>query len=244
MFMMPPLLLLLLIINSTNVINPAVPHTLAAISCLLRLQHIKYTINHHGFVRCFLLDHIHHDIPLGEEEEQEPTRMPRQNIRFNSWTSQECYDFTSFTKEQLQRIYHLFGLAQLAAQNSGFIRVFDGHEYLRFHPEEIFLFLMTKCKTGDSNKQLCDFLFRGHQSRWSYGWPWILEYLDIRYKNTIGNQKLCSFVDQFPQFYEAIQRRVQQTRTHHFTDHTAEDCTGLNFLPFDIFAFIDCSIDP
>ncbi len=58
-----------------------------------------------------------------------------------------------------------------------------------------------------------------------------------------GHQMLSKFVDQFPRFYEAIQKCVQHTTTHHFTDYTAEDRTGLNFLPFSIFAFIDCSID-
>ena len=85
--------------------------------------------------------------------------------------------------------------------------------------------------------------FGGHQSRWSYGWPWILEYLDTRYEDIISHKGLRRFVDQFPAFYEAIQNKAKQTTTRHFPDGTAEDRTGLRFLPFDIFGFIDCSID-
>ena len=49
-------------------------------------------------------------------------------------------------------------------------------------------------------------------------------------------------MDQFPSFFESIQERIRQTTTHHFNDDTAEDLTGLRFLPFNIFGFIDCSI--
>jgi hypothetical protein len=213
-----------------------------AINCLLRIQHVRYALNHSRFVRELVLDHKYHDIPLEEEEDHRPTRMPRQDIRFSSWTDQECYDFTSFRKHQLQRIYNLFGLAQLAAQHQGFIRVFTGHEFYKFHPEELFLFFMTKCKTGLSHKVLCDLIFGGHASRWSFGFPHILRYLDKRYEDIIGHQHLERYVDQFPAFYEAIQNYVGRTHTYHFTDGTAEDRTGLQFLPFDIFGFIDCSI--
>ena len=68
-------------------------------------------------------DQILHDIPLEEEEAAEPHRMPRQDVRFHSWTNQECMDNTSFKKNQLRTIYDHFGLAQLAAQNGGSIRI-------------------------------------------------------------------------------------------------------------------------
>jgi len=51
------------------------------------------------------------------------TRMPRQNLRLDSWTEQEAYGFTRFIKGQLSNIYHHFGLAARAAQNDGAILV-------------------------------------------------------------------------------------------------------------------------
>ena len=51
------------------------------------------------------------------------TRMPRQNLCLDSWTEQEAFGFTSFTKGQLSNIYHHFGLAARAAQNDGAILV-------------------------------------------------------------------------------------------------------------------------
>ena len=71
-------------------------------------------------------------------------------------------------------------------------------------------------------------------------------YLDERYKNIIGHQGLLRFVDDvFPPFYNAIQQQVQQSYVHDEDEHnnTHEETSGLAFLPFDIFGFIDCSID-
>jgi hypothetical protein len=103
--------------------------------------------------------------------------MPWQNLRLDSWTEQEAYGFTSFTKDQLNNIYHHFCLAARAAQNDGAISVPTGADHGRnyhFHPEELFCFMMTKCKMGFSNKALCNLIFGGHSSRWSFDYPWIL----------------------------------------------------------------------
>ena len=103
--------------------------------------------------------------------------------------------------------------------------------------------MLTKCRTGKSNRELCDLVYGGNSSRWSFGYPWILVYLDTRYARTISHEKLRDFVDEFPAFYDAINRFIQKPTVHHFTDGSAEECDGLNFLPFSIFGFIDCSID-
>ena len=122
------------------------------------------------FTRLFCLDHELHDVPLDEENDHpSSTRMPRQNLRLDSWTEQDAYGFTSFSKDQINNIYHHFGLAAHAAQNYGAIPVptgADGRHY-HFHPEELFLFMMTKCKMGFGNKALCDLIFDGHSSRCS-----------------------------------------------------------------------------
>jgi hypothetical protein len=63
----------------------------------------------------------------------------------DSWTDQEAYCFTSFTKDQLVKIYQHFGLAARAAQSNGSIPVpagANGKNYV-FHPKELFLFLMS-----------------------------------------------------------------------------------------------------
>jgi hypothetical protein len=63
------------------------------------------------FTRLFHLDHELHDLPPDEENNHPSTRMPWQNLCLDSWTEQEAYGFTSFTKGWLSDIYHHFGLA-------------------------------------------------------------------------------------------------------------------------------------
>jgi hypothetical protein len=107
-----------------------------------------------------------------------------------------------------------FGLTQLAAQTNGYICVFTGFECYHFHLEEIFLFLMTKCKTGFSNGKMCDLIFGGYPSRWSFGYPWILEYLDTMYAWTLLHKKLFDYVDNFPLFMmqsTILSRSLQST---------------------------------
>ena len=79
--------------------------------------------NHNLVARWLRLDHLYHDIPIEEELLAPRYRIvERQHITLDSWSNQECLDNTSFRKGQLQKIYHEFGLAELAAQSNGFIR--------------------------------------------------------------------------------------------------------------------------
>ena len=243
LYMLTPLLLLTFIIHN-NVTNPTDVNLAAtAISFLLRVQYAHHVFKRDRFLRWLRHDQILHDIPLEEEEAAEPHRMPRQDVRFDSWSSQECMDNTSFKKNQLRTIYNHFGLAHLAAQNGGFIRIPTGwfRDY-HFHPEELFLFFMTKCKLGISNRLLCDKFFGGHQSRWSFGYPWILYYLDNRYQHQLGNEALHRFVPEFPKFYNAFNKFAKKTSRRHHNDNSSSDRIGLNFIPFRIFGLIDCSI--
>ena len=238
-----PILFIVSVLIRNSVLNPTTANTAATIfSILLHIKYVHYVVNQNRFLRWYRYDELCHDIPLEEEEAAHGHPLPRQDVRFNSWTDQDCYDNTSFTKRQLRTIYGHFGLAELAAQNDGFIRVPTGFREYHFHPEEMFLFLMTKCKTGLTNRLLCNKIFGGHQSRWSFGYPWIIFYLDSRYQDTLGNQMLHRFVDRFPEFYNKITTLVKKTSRHHHNDNTSSDHTGLNFLPFRIFGLIDCSI--
>ena len=91
---------------------------------------------------------------------------------------------------------------------------------------------MSKVKFGYGNTALCKLIFGGSATWWSFGYPWILEYLDKRYNRTISHEKL-----------RAINKFVQKTSLHHFHYGTAVECQGLSFLPWSIFGFIDFSIN-
>lgn len=118
------------------------------------------------FRQLFRLDSEWFDIPLEEEQGHVSHRMGRQYIGIDVWPEQETYDNTGFRPEQLRKIYELFGLEEVANQEPhiGYILVSTGHRYYHFYPEEFFMFLMVKCRTGYDNKHLCAHYFGGHAS--------------------------------------------------------------------------------
>jgi hypothetical protein len=186
------------------------------IMAMLHVNFFSYMQSVNAFRLCENFDFILHDIPF--EEEAGDALPPRQNIRFDSWTDQKCYKETSFNKAQLKRIYRCFMLQSVADDTNGVIRVATGHTNQRgvqccyvFDPEELFLYFMSRMKSGHEHTTMCD-VFGGSPKRWSYAWRWILKYLDIRYVNIIGHQGLLRYVDQFPDFYTAINEKVQQNR--------------------------------
>ena len=68
-------------------------------------------------------------------------------------------------------------------------------------------------------------------------------HLDNWYIDSIGHQGLLHFLDDLPRFFDSIPQRVMQDDRRHNIDGTTVEVKGLNFLPFDIFGFIICSID-
>mmetsp|Transcript_29976 Transcript_29976/g.51043 ORF Transcript_29976/g.51043 Transcript_29976/m.51043 type:complete len:159 (-) Transcript_29976:35-511(-) len=97
-----------------------------------------------------------HVLAIPPEEHQ--AAQPSRNIRFNSWDDHTCYIKTTFDKNKLLRIYRCFGLEDIAAQNNGYIRIPTGYLNQRgvpcvynFHPEELFLYFMTRMKTGNDH---------------------------------------------------------------------------------------------
>ena len=198
------------------------------------------------FRRLFLLDCDMHDIPEEELTNHQMHRLGKQGVGLHSWSDQEIYDNTGFRREQLEEIYGLFGLEQLAntLPNTGKICISTGFRYCHFDPEELFLFMMVKCRTGHDNKHLGRYYFGGHALRWSYGFKWIVRYIDARYQRTLSHEKLVEFVlPQFELFYDAIEAYMQEDFIRHNHDRTSATHKGLHHCPFKIFAFIDCSID-
>ena len=97
--------------------------------------------------------------------------------------------------------------------------------------------------TGITQVHIIDTYFGGDKSRWVYAYPWMLKYLDERYSNIVGHQGLSRFVDDFPRFKRAIEEYVQRDHQRELVDGTMTIVPGINFLPWDVFAFIDDSID-
>lgn len=171
------------------------------------------------------------------------TRILRQDVRIGSCSLQECYKNTAFTRAQLHEIYDEFSLDEETVD--GYLRVHTGHGNCAFcfHPEEVFLFMLTKFRTGWTNRDLCDHIFGGSATRWSYGYPAILTHLDRRYRRTISHAKLQDFVDQFPVFHRALNDFFRRSTVRHLNDGGVQVRDGLHHLPFTLIGFVDCTID-
>jgi hypothetical protein len=95
---------------------------------------------------------------------------------------------TAFTISQLRWLYRHFGLREFVlAHHETELQIgtgnwFEGHERCYcIDPEELFLFSLTRCKTGMTTKKIMDMFFGGDYNQWSYGFCWFMLYLDLCY---------------------------------------------------------------
>jgi hypothetical protein len=204
--------------------------TLIAFLGLLRATHVA--------------DAVLFDIPFHEEAAPQQYTSSK-NLRLADLNEiQALLKMMHFSQSQLRHLYaHFFDLTALALGVGMTISIFTGHTYYRIHLEEMFLFTLTKLASGMSNHMIVDTYFGGDYNRWTYGYPWVLLYLDERYKNTAGHQGLTRFVSDFPWFHKAIEEYVQRDHLHELVDGTMTIIPGINFMPWNVFAFIDDSID-
>ena len=96
--------------------------------------------------------------------------------------------------------------------------------------------------TGRTNQSIVDDSFVGDYDRWSFGYPWMLQYIGNWYEDIIGNQGLSHYVKDFPHYHKAIEQSVQRERHVEKLDGSYNIVPGLNLLPWDVFEFIDDSI--
>jgi hypothetical protein len=82
-----------------------------------------------------------------------------------------------------------------------------------------------------SNHMIMDTYFGGDYNRWSYGYPWMLRYLDKRYRNIIRHQGLTRFAGNFYRFHKAIEEYVQRDHPRKLVDGTMTVVPGINFMP-------------
>jgi hypothetical protein len=183
------------------------------------------------------------DIPFHKEAALQQFSRPK-NLCLVNLNDVQALKMTPFNQGQLCQLYAHFGLAAFVAGVGTKIPIFTGHTYYRIHLEEVFLFTITKLASGLSNHMIVDTYFDGDYNRCSYGYPWMLRYLDNRYKNIVGHQGLLQCVQDFPQFHKAIEKYVQRAHLRELDNGTMTIVPGINFLPWDVFAFIDDSINP
>lgn len=189
-------------------------------------------------------DHLLHDIP--PEHDRVPAIFkPLQHPTIDALSDPKAKAMTGFTHGQLRRLYECFDLdGYLAARGEVAIPLPTGNVNQRgvacrrlVPPEEGFLFLLAKVKTGRSDHSIVDEWFGGHYQKWHLVYRWMLFYLDRRYECTIGHQGLSRFVDHFPAFNEAIETHVAKDFNQQQIDSRWETFEGLRFLLLDVFGF-------
>jgi len=159
------------------------------------------------------LDGQLYDIPLTEWLYKREYR-PRLHLHIGDLADDmSAVKMTGFNVSQLRRLYNHFGLREFVqAHNETVLRIVTGHwsngleKCYRIHPEELFLFSLTKCKTGMTNERIIDMFFGGDYAQWSHSFRWFILYLDLRYRNIVGHAGLLRFLPQFGYFRDKIGR--------------------------------------
>ena len=70
----------------------------------------------------------------------------------------------------------------------------------------------------------------------------MLHYINDRYEDIIGNQGLTRYVCEFKRYHKTIEQFFQWERHVEQLDGLYDIIPGLEFLPWDVFGFIDDSI--
>jgi hypothetical protein len=72
--------------------------------------------------------------------------------------------------------------------------------------EELFLYTLTRIKTGMSQEMIVDHYFCKDYNRWASGYHWMIFYLDNRYYSIIGHEGILCFLPFFGKYWNAINR--------------------------------------
>ena len=73
---------------------------------------------------------------------------------------------------------------------------------------------MTRLKKGFSIVDMVNRIFGGCYNRLTFGWRWMLFYVDNRYKHLLGHQGLLRFHQNFPVFFECIENFLKRPKWH------------------------------
>ena len=146
---------------------------------------------------------------------------------------------TGFCVRELQQLYNHFGLCDFVMAHNETDLLIGTDRWRR--GRELFLYVLTRCKTGMTPEKVIYMFSGGDCSKWSYGYRWLIFYLDLRYRNIVGHVGLLRFLPQFEQFRDAIQRFCQKDRWYHDHQSNVTFIPGLDALPYNSFGWIDDS---
>jgi DDE superfamily endonuclease len=150
------------------------------------------------------------DVPIDEEVE-EVTRAPEKWRRIDEFrTDDQARAFTNFTRGELRRLNNLIGLTERVRVKIGR----TGSNYCVFHREQLLLYVLIRMKGGHPKTVMAETITGGDARKWSYGYRFMVRFIDAKYRNLIGPYGLRRCVPQFGDFAEAIRRYVIQERCY------------------------------
>jgi len=118
----------------------------------------------------------------------------------------DCINSTRFTKAQLYQLIDLFGLDEL-------IRVPCGRFSYCFHREEMICYMLIKMRSGSTHAFMDDKLTGGDQTRWTYGYRWIVNYLANNFRHVYSIEGLRQVANFIPRCAEALREVLAQPRS-------------------------------
>jgi hypothetical protein len=135
------------------------------------------------------------DIPI-DEILTEAFHRPRRFTRIDSFISDdEAKCLTNFNKSELTTLIGHFNLPPEIH-----VPVPGGMFRYKFHREEIVIYMLVKMKSGSTHTFMSDAVTQGDSRRWSYGYKWIVKYIDDRYFDLIGPRGMEIWAIYFPSF--------------------------------------------
>ena len=113
---------------------------------------------------------------------------------------------TGYSIAQLRILYRHFGLTDFVAAHqetdlligtNHFDSVTGAEKCYRIDPEELFLYTLTRIKTGMTQEMIIDHYFGRDYACWSHGHRWLMLYLDARYVSILGHQGILRYLPFF-----------------------------------------------
>jgi hypothetical protein len=162
---------------------------------------------------------------------------PRRNRSINELTEEHAYEWTRFSKEQLNMLFIHFRMPNVVRPLvSGGRRHFSG--------EEVLVVALTRIATGLSFLAMVN-IFGGNPREYSTIFHWFVEYIFTTFYHKISGRSLEMWLGQIDAFRDLIRTRMSKPPT---PEEVAIDPT-LEFVQileiaiefFRIFGFLDCT---
>lgn len=124
------------------------------------------------------------------------------NVRISDFADDDESElWTRFRKDELQDILNRLNLPE-----NIHVPHFD-YNY-EFNREELLIYVLCKIAYGLPHIVMTDMIFGGDSSRWGKGYNFLVKFIDDKYINIINTNSLQFWAPHFPQFAEAIRRKL------------------------------------